>query len=241
MKPDKSLIAAVRPVETDVRSQAADPPKARTIRSYVLRQGRITAAQMRAHRELYCKHGIGYREEMLDLDREFGRDAPKILDIGFGMGEKTAQNARENPDIDYLAVEVYTPGVGSLLQRIEREGIRNIKIIRHDVVDVLLHMIRPGALSGVHVFFPDPWPKKRHHKRRLVNREFVELCRDRLASGGYIHLATDWQDYAECIREIFAHDAGFAVKRARNSPATKFAAKGKQAGRDIFDMVFTKR
>ena len=241
MKPKASPITAVSSVKAKADSHRQDALKARTIRSYVLRQGRITPAQMRARQHLYSQHGIDYREELLDLDREFGRDAPTILDIGFGMGETTAQNARENPHIDYLAVEVYTPGVGSLLQRIEADTIANIKIIQHDAIEVLEHMIGPGALSGIHVFFPDPWPKKRHHKRRLVNRDFVELCRDRLARGGYIHLATDWKGYAEQIRETFAADAQFVAEHARNSPGTKFAAKGRQAGREIFDMVFTRR
>ena len=192
MRPKHSVIlrSKSRPVSPLGEGRAALPRDSlsceeakqgsRTIKSYVLRQGRITAAQARACRELFPKYGIPYREQALDLDEAFGRAAPKILEIGFGMGEATAESARANPQHDTLAVDVYPAGVGSLLNLIERGQLRNLKIIQHDAVEVLEHMITAQSLCAIHVFFPDPWPKKRHHKRRLVNRGFVALCGDQI-------------------------------------------------------------
>jgi tRNA (guanine-N7-)-methyltransferase len=211
------------------------------VRTYVLRQGRMTPAQARACRELYAKHGIEYRQQVLDLDATFGRPSPKILEIGFGMGEATAEIARQTPELDYIAVEVHTPGVGRLLNLIEHEKLSNVKVIRHDALEVLRDMIAPEKLAGIHVFFPDPWPKKRHHKRRLVNREFAALCRDRLRSGGYVHLATDWEPYAEAMAAAFAAGPGFTAGDPRVFPRSKFAAKGEQAGRETRQLFFTRQ
>jgi tRNA (guanine-N7-)-methyltransferase len=171
----------------------------RPIRSYVLRQGRVSNAQRRAHDTLLPRYGIEYAPAPLDLERAFGRAAPHVLEIGFGMGETTAQIAAAHPEIDYLALEVHTPGVGSMLKQIEARGLANVRVIQHDAVDVLEHMIQPGALDGVHIFFPDPWPKKRHHKRRLIQPPLVALLSSRLKAGGYLHAATDWQEYAHLI------------------------------------------
>ena len=140
----------------------------RTIRSFVLRQGRISKAQSRAYRELLPKYSIPYSERPLDMDRIFGRGAPKILEIGYGMGETTVEIAKTHPENDYLGIEVHTPGVGSLLKQIEETGLSNVRVIQHDAVEVVRNMIPPASLAGVHIFFPDPWPKKRHHKRRLI-------------------------------------------------------------------------
>ena len=171
----------------------------RPIRSFVLRQGRVSNAQQRAHATLLPQFGIAYAPQRVDLDEIFGRRAPRVLEIGFGMGETTATIAALNPDRDYLGIEVHTPGVGSLLKIIGEQGLTNVRIVQHDAVEVLHHMIAPDSFDGVHVFFPDPWPKKRHHKRRLLQPAFVELLIDRMQPGAYLHAATDWQEYAEYI------------------------------------------
>ena len=166
----------------------------RPIRSYVLRQGRVSNAQRRAHQTLLPLFGIPYSAQPIDLDRIFGRGAPKVLEIGFGMGETTALMAQQHPENDYLGIEVHTPGVGGLLKRVSELGLTNVRIVQHDATEVLRDMIAPAALDAVHVFFPDPWPKKRHHKRRLLQSEFVSLLAERMKPGAYLHVATDWQD-----------------------------------------------
>jgi tRNA (guanine-N7-)-methyltransferase len=222
-------------------------PARRSIRSYVLRQGRTTAAQARARALLGPIYGIPFAPAPIDLDRAFGRAAPKVLEIGFGMGETTAAIAAAHPEIDYLAVEVHSPGVGSLLNRLEVLGLTNVRIIQHDALEVLEHMIAPGALDGVHLFFPDPWPKKRHHKRRLLQAPFVQLLASRLQPGGTIHAATDWEDYAHQILAVLAAEpalentaAGFAARPA-SRPQTKFERRGIGLGHRVWDAVFRKR
>jgi tRNA (guanine-N7-)-methyltransferase len=224
----------------------SEPPR-RAIRSYVLRQGRTTAAQARAHRELAPVHGIPFAAEPLDLDRAFGRAAPKVLEIGFGMGETTAAIAAAHPAIDYLGIEVHTPGVGSLLSRIEALGLANVRVIQHDAVEVLEHMIPPASLDGVHLFFPDPWPKKRHHKRRLVQAPFARLLAARLKPGGYVHAATDWEDYAHQILAVLTAEPalentaeGFAP-HPESRPQTKFERRGVGLGHRVWDVVFRRR
>jgi tRNA (guanine-N7-)-methyltransferase len=215
----------------------------REIRSFVLRQGRTTPAQQRALDELYPKHGLPFAENLLDRKAIFQRTAPLVVEIGSGMGETTAQIAAEHPEADFIAVEVHGPGVGSLLNRIELEKLANLRVVRHDAVEVLRHMIPPGSLSALHIFFPDPWPKKRHHKRRLVQPGFVALAAEKLASGGLVHLATDWPEYAEQMAAVFSEndffenaDAGFAKR-----PQTKFEARGKRLGHAIRDLYFRRR
>ena len=219
----------------------------RPIRSFVLRQGRITEAQRRAYEELLPVWGIPYRPEPLDLDRAFGRRAPRVLEIGFGMGEGTAAIAQAHPEHDYLAVEVHTPGVGSLLRRIGELGLANVRVIQHDAVEVLERMIPSAALDGVHLFFPDPWPKKRHHKRRLVQAPFARLLAARLKPGGYVHAATDWEDYAHQILAVLAAEPalenaadGFAP-RPESRPQTKFERRGVGLGHRVWDVVFRRR
>jgi tRNA (guanine-N7-)-methyltransferase len=219
----------------------------RPVRSYVLRQGRITAAQSRAFESLYPRYGIPYAPQPLDARRVFGRDAPLVLEIGSGMGETTAEIAQARPEADFIAVEVHAPGVGSLHNRIEAEGIANLRVIRHDAHDVLAHMIPDAALAGLHIFFPDPWPKKRHHKRRLVQPEFVALAARKLAPGGILHAATDWRDYAEQMLAVFSAEpllenscAGFAPRPAYR-PLTKFEARGLKLGHGSWDLVFRRR
>jgi tRNA (guanine-N7-)-methyltransferase len=216
----------------------------RPIRSYVLRQGRVSNAQRRAHATLLPRYGVPYSSAPLDLDRLFGRRAPKFLEIGFGMGETTARIAQAHPDHDYLGIEVHTPGVGSLLKLIDEMALSNVRIVQHDAVDVLAHMIPPASLDGIHIFFPDPWPKKRHHKRRLVQAPFVELLASRMKPGAYLHIATDWEDYALQILEVLAAERelvntadGFAPRPAWR-PRTKFEERGLRLGHAVRDVVF---
>ena len=219
----------------------------RPIRTYVLRQGRTTLAQARAHRELLPVWGIPFHPEPIDLARAFGRAAPKVLEIGFGMGETTAQIAATHPEIDYLGVDVHKPGVGSLLNRIDALGLRNVRVIQRDVVEVLERMLSPASLDGVHIFFPDPWPKKRHHKRRLIQAAFVKLLASRMKPAAYLHVATDWEDYAQQILETLTQESAFAnttdgfAPRPETRPETKFERRGVALGHRLWDVVFRKR
>jgi tRNA (guanine-N7-)-methyltransferase len=218
----------------------------RPIRSFVLRQGRISKAQSRAYQELLPKYSISYSENPPDLDQIFGRDAPKILEIGFGMGETSTAIAQANPQNDYLGIEVHTPGVGSLLKQIEATRLSNLRIIQHDAAEVLKNMIPPAALAGVHIFFPDPWPKTRHHKRRLIQPEFISLLCERLKAGGYLHVATDWKDYAEHILTVLSGEPQLAntaqdyAARPEYRPLTKFEQRGLKLGHPVWDIVFRK-
>ncbi|MGH8737178.1 MAG: tRNA (guanosine(46)-N7)-methyltransferase TrmB [Burkholderiales bacterium] len=219
----------------------------RPIRSYVLRQGRTSVAQQRALDTLHARHGLRYSPQPVDPREVFGRRAPVVLEIGSGMGETTAAIAAAQPDTDFLAVEVHGPGVGSLLNRIEAGKIANLRIIRHDAVEVLEHMIGEASLAGLHLFFPDPWPKKRHHKRRLVQPAFAALAARKLAPGGYLHVATDWQEYAEHILAVLSDEpllenaaAGFSERPARR-PLTKFEQRGLALGHPVRDLLFRRR
>jgi tRNA (guanine-N7-)-methyltransferase len=218
----------------------------RQIRSFVLRQGRVSKAQRRAHAELLPVYGVSFSPIPLDLDRVFGRAAPRILEIGFGMGETTAAIAQEHPENDYLGIEVHTPGVGSLLKRIADLHLANLRIIQHDAVEVVQHMIAPDALDGVHIFFPDPWPKKRHHKRRLIQPAFVALLASRMKRGARVHACTDWEEYARQMLEVLAADPalrntapGYA-SRPETRPETKFERRGLALGHRVWDLVFRK-
>jgi len=209
------------------------------VRSYVLRQGRVTAAQERALAELMPVYGIEFQEKLLRPAAVFGREAPLVLEIGSGMGESTAQIARERPHTDFIAVEVHGPGVGGLLQLIAKEGLKNVRVIRHDALEVLEKMIPDGALSGIHLFFPDPWPKKRHHKRRLVQPAFAALAVRKLAPGGCLHTATDWQDYAEHMLAVLSGEPGLQrAKGAAARPLTKFELRGLKLGHKVHDFLF---
>ncbi len=216
------------------------------IRSYVLRQGRFSPGQQRAYAELLPRFGIGYAPKALDFAATFGRRAPVIAEIGFGMGETTARIAGDNPGNDYLAIEVHSPGVGSLLRQIEEAGLANVRIVQHDAVEVLRDMVPAGSLAAIHVFFPDPWPKKRHHKRRLVQPPFAELAHSRLAPGGVLHVATDWQEYAEHVLAVLAATPGLRntadgfAPRPASRPETKFERRGLALGHGVWDIVFAK-
>jgi tRNA (guanine-N7-)-methyltransferase len=216
----------------------------RPIRSYVLRQGRISNAQQRAWEALLPRYGIPFRTALLDLDAEFGRPAPKLLEIGFGMGETTASVAAAHPENDYLGIEVHRPGVGSVLRLIAERGLENVRVIQHDAVEVLKDMIRPASLDGVHIFFPDPWPKLRHHKRRLIQPPFVALLSERLRAGGYLHVATDWAHYAGQVLAVLGAESRLAntargyAPRPDYRPLTKFEERGLRLGHDVYDIVF---
>lgn len=227
-------------------SDDATPPDRRDthIRSFVLRQGRVSEAQRRFHEQGMPRWGIPYRAAPLDLDAEFGRHAPHVLEIGCGMGETTAIIATAHPGNDYLGIEVHTPGVGSLLKEIATREITNLRVIQHDAVEVVRDMIPSGSLAGIHVFFPDPWPKKRQQKRRLIQPDFVALLASRLAPAGYLHCATDWEDYANQMLAVLGAEpglrntaAGFAA-RPEHRPQTKFEARGLRLGHGVWDLVF---
>jgi tRNA (guanine-N7-)-methyltransferase len=219
----------------------------RRVRSYVLRGGRMGTGQQRALAELGPRYVLPWRDAPLDFEQVFGRRAPVILEIGFGMGDATAQIAANRPDTDFLGVEVHEAGVGALLRRIGEQQLANVRIVRHDAVEVLRHMVPPGSLAGVHVFFPDPWHKKRHHKRRLVQPPFVRLVAERLAPGGVVHFATDWLPYAEQMLQVLGDEpalentaAGYAERPAYR-PLTRFEARGVRLGHDVRDLLFRKR
>jgi tRNA (guanine-N7-)-methyltransferase len=223
-----------------------DPTEHR-IRSFVTRAGRLSTAQARALEELGPKFLIEYTKEPLDYAQAFGRKAPVILEIGFGMGDTTAHIARAMPDQDFIGVEVHTPGVGSLLKQIGEQEISNLRLLQHDAVEVLNQMIPDASLAGVHVFFPDPWHKARHNKRRLLQGPFVKLLAEKLAPGGYIHCATDWEDYAVQMLDVLGAEAllsntaeGYAPQPAYR-PLTKFENRGLKLGHGVWDLVFTKK
>jgi tRNA (guanine-N7-)-methyltransferase len=228
-------------------TEPGEPFTHRPIRSFVLRQGRFSPGQRDAYDTLLPRFGIEYSAAPLDLDRAFGRANAKVLEIGFGMGETTAAIAAAQPDRDFLALDVHAPGVGGLLKLLDAQGLTNVRILRHDAVEVVERMIAPAALAGVHVFFPDPWPKKRHHKRRLLQSAFVHELALRLAAGGYLHAATDWEDYAlemlatlraESLLENSAED--FAP-RPEYRPLTKFERRGMALGHGVWDLIFRRR
>ena len=217
-----------------------------SVRSYVLRQGRFTDAQRAARVRLLPRFGIPYGAEPLDFGRIFLRVAPTVLEVGFGMGETTAAIAQANPHTNYLGIEVHAPGVGSLLRLIEARALTNVRIIEHDAVQVVDTMIAPQSLAAIHVFFPDPWPKKRHHKRRLLQPQFARALVARLEVGGYLHVATDWQDYADWALAVLSEIPdlnntadGFAP-RPDHRPLTKFEQRGLRLGHAVRDIVFRK-
>jgi tRNA (guanine-N7-)-methyltransferase len=219
-------------------------PHPKTIKSFVLRAGRTTTGQTKAFETLGPQFLLPYRAAPLDLDAAFGRSAPHILEIGFGMGEATAHIAGVLPEKDFLCCEVHQPGVGALLKRIGEQSIPNIRIVSHDAVDVIDHMLPLASLDGIHVFFPDPWHKKKHNKRRLLQSPLVAKLAARLKPGGYLHCATDWQNYAEQMLEVLGAEpllrntaADYAPK-PEYRPLTKFENRGIKLGHGVWDLVF---
>ena len=219
----------------------------RHIRSFSGRRGHITSGQRAAYDRLLPRYGIDYRPAPMALAEAFGRDAPVVLEIGFGMGESTAAIAAGRPDTDFLGVEVYPAGVGSLLRYAEEQQLGNLRVIQHDALEVVRDMIPPDTLAGVHIFFPDPWPKARHHKRRLVQPPFVALLASRLQPGGYLHCATDWEHYAQQMLEVLSAEpllkntAEAFAPRPEYRPLTKFERRGLRLGHGVWDLVFRRR
>lgn len=213
----------------------------------MLRQGRMSPAQERALTTLWPRYGIDYTPHPLDFERLFARVAPVVVEIGCGMGETTAAIADAHRDMDFIGIEVHTPGIGSLMRRAAERDLSNLRVIAHDAVEVVATMIPVASLAGVHVFFPDPWPKKRHHKRRLLKPAFVHELALRLAPGGVLHVATDWREYAqEALQTLTAEPrlentaAGFA-QRPATRPTTKFEARGLELGHGVWDLLFRRR
>ncbi len=223
-------------------------PYLRRIRSFVRREGRLTPGQQRAMEVLFPRFGIEAGEDMLDLDATFERSAPRILEIGFGNGETLAEIAKNHPDNDYLGIEVHRPGVGHLLQRIEEQGITNLRVMSEDAVEIMEKQIPDGSLDALYLFFPDPWHKKKHHKRRQVNPAWAQLVRRKLKLGGRLHMATDWENYAEQMRDVLNAAEGFRntsttgdyVSKPDYRPETKFERRGLQLGHGVWDLVFEK-
>jgi tRNA (guanine-N7-)-methyltransferase len=227
-------------------SQRRAEPQQRAVRSYVLRGGRMGPGQQRALRELAPRWVLPFQQP-LDAAAAFGRRASLILEIGFGMGDATAQIAAASPQLDFLGVEVHPPGVGALLRLIEARQLHNVRIVQHDAVEVLQHMLEPQSLAGACAFFPDPWPKKRHHKRRLIQPPFVSLLASRLSPGATLHLSTDWAPYAQQMLDVLSAEPslvntaqGFAPRPAYR-PLTKFERRGERLGQPAHDLVFRKR
>ena len=221
-----------------------DDLKHRAIRSFVIRAGRQTAKQTRGLTEGFARHGIAYNAVPLDFTATFARHAPTVLEIGFGMGVTTAVIAAAQPETNFIAVEVHPPGVGNLCNLLDEQSLTHVRVIDHDAVEVLTHMIAPGTLAGVHIYFPDPWHKARHNKRRLIKPPLVALIASRLAVGGYLHLATDWVPYAEQMFEVlsaeplFANTAEAYALRPAWRPETKFELRGLKLGHEVRDLLF---
>ena len=221
-------------------------PARRTIRSFVRRTGRMTPAQVRARKELWPQYGLDYAEERLDLDAVFDRSSHKILEIGYGNGESLVRAAEEHPDADFLGVEVHEPGVGHCLIQARDCAISNLRVIAHDAIEVLKQQIEDGSLTRVNLYFPDPWPKKRHHKRRIIQHGFLQLLARKLAMGGTLHIATDWQNYAEHIDEIIVESGLFQLDERREHAGdrplqrfgTRFETRGLKKGHRIWDWRF---
>jgi tRNA (guanine-N7-)-methyltransferase len=236
------------PRRTDAGGDPESRFSSRSIRSFVLRQGRMSPAQQRYLDEMMPKIGIPYRvAQHVDFDAVFGRSAPRIVEIGCGMGETTASIAQAMRNLDFLGIEVHGPGIGNLCKLVAERGLDNLRIIQHDAVEVLRDMIPEGVLAGVHVFFPDPWHKKRHHKRRIIQPDFVALVASRLAPGGYVHCATDWQEYAQWMLGVLAAEpllentASDYAPRPAYRPLTKFENRGLKLGHGVWDLVFRRR
>jgi tRNA (guanine-N7-)-methyltransferase len=219
----------------------------RTIKSYVLRQGRLTRGQQQALDRLWPVYGIDFQVQPIDLASTFGQTAPVILEIGFGNGDSLLQQAKDHPHHNYLGIEVHRPGVGHLLHLVEDAGIRNLRVINHDAVEVLQQQIPDNSLDCIQLFFPDPWHKKRHQKRRIVNAAFIELVHQKLKPGGTFHLATDWEDYAQYMLAEMEQAQGFVNAAGKgnyakntNRPATKFEHRGRRLGHGVWDLIYKK-
>jgi len=234
-------------MSSDSRSDA--PPYPRGVRSYVLRAGRTTTAQQRALADLWPRFGVDPPQEPLDLDQLFDRHAPRVLEIGFGTGEALLAHALGHPELDHLGIEVHPPGVGRLLLAVAEAGLRNLRVVRHDAVEVLEGWLPDASIAVVHVFFPDPWPKKRHHKRRLVQTGFANSVARVLEHAGVLRLATDWEPYAEHMRAVLDPHAAFEnlagengyVARPASRPLTRFEKRGQRLGHAVWDLAYRRQ
>lgn len=226
----------------------AQESRQRRVRSFVRREGRLTRGQSRSLERLYTRYGLECGQGCLDPQALFGAGTPMILDIGFGNGEALAELAARYPQRGYLGIEVYRPGMGRLLRRLELEGIDNVRLVYADAVEIMRHHIGDSTLAGIEVFFPDPWPKRRHHKRRLIQPDWVALAASRLVAGGFLHLATDWQDYAEHMLAVVERSAKFTNTAGRGRfapgpgerPSTRFERRGRDKGHGAWDLVFVR-
>lgn len=232
----------------DTQSPAEEAPVRRGIKSYVLRAGRMTAAQERGLKEVWPKWGLTLADGRQDLERLFGRKAPCVVEIGFGMGKSLVEQAETHPETDFIGIEVHAPGVGKLLDEADKRGLTNLRVYREDALAVLADCLPEASIDTLQLFFPDPWPKKKHHKRRIVQLPFVELVRSRLEPGGKLHMATDWQAYAEFMAEVMAEAPGFVnpapaetapyVERPDFRPLTKFEQRGERLGHGVWDLIY---
>jgi tRNA (guanine-N7-)-methyltransferase len=217
------------------------------IRSFIRRQGRVTPGQQLALDNYWVKYCLDPKVDY-DFSKVFGRDAPLFVEIGFGNGESLAKMAAANPDTDYIGIEVHRPGVGHLMLLLDQQGLSNVRIYSHDAIEIIEHKIADNSLAGLHLFFPDPWPKKKHHKRRIVRPDFVELLVRKLKAGGYFHAATDWQNYAEAMLAILSavprlnniSPTGDYCERPEYRPLTKFEQRGIRLGHGVWDLIFRK-
>ncbi len=222
------------------------------IKSYVHRKGHFSEGQKRAYETLLPQFGVSYEKKLMsaqDWAAVFGNDHPIVLEIGCGMGETTAKIAAQNPHINYIGVEVFTSGVGALLKRIAEYGLTNLRVIQHDAVEIIRDMVQPASLDGIHIYFPDPWHKARHHKRRLIQAPFVHELAQRLKPQAYIHCATDWENYAEQMLEVLSGEEliqntsaeGSYVPRPESRPLTKYENRGNRLGHGVWDLIFVKK
>lgn len=224
-------------------------PLLRTVRSFMRREGRMTKIQKNAIAELWSQYGLELGTQFYDLDTVFKRSAPRVLEIGFGMGQSLFIQAQQQPDCDFIGIEVHRPGIGNLLVAAAENNLTNLRVFCADALHVLAQVLPDNSFDKVQLFFPDPWPKRRHHKRRLVQAEFVEIIRQKLKPNGIFHLATDWQDYANQMLAVLSAAPGFINKFAENNfaptgfdrPATKFEQRGKKLGYGVWDLVFIKQ
>jgi tRNA (guanine-N7-)-methyltransferase len=231
-----------------INPEPAEAPRLRLVRSFGSGRGRVTRAQQRAYQEDFPRYAVPFRAHLIEARACFGRDAPLILEVGSGMGETTAAIAAAHPEVNFLAAEVFTAGIGSLAMRLAKESLTNVRIIEHDAVEIVRDMLPVQSLAGAHIFFPDPWPKARHHKRRLIAPAFVESLAERLQPGGFVHCATDWQPYGEQMLQVLTQEprlrnlhADFAPTPANplcERPATKFHTRGERLGHPVWDLVF---
>lgn len=244
---DQPVVATPDLPDTDINTD--EPKYLRRIRSFVLREGRLTKGQQRSLELFWPTLGLEYQTELYDLEQVFGRKAPLVLEIGFGMGKSLVAMAKAAPQMDFIGIEVHKPGVGACLGEAETEAVQNLRLFEHDAVEVLRDCIADGSLDTIQLFFPDPWHKKRHHKRRIVQAEFVQMLRQKLKIGGVFHMATDWENYAEHMLEVMSAAEGYRnlaedqqyVPRPDHRPLTKFENRGVKLGHGVWDLMFERQ